>query len=78
MLEKCPLGIGFSCSECDAIQYSCHPLHYKLKHDVKDRLQKLVADLELALKEPSNNWKANRLNLEHVYYELKEITELRF
>jgi len=36
MTEKCPLaigngGVGFSCAECDATEYSCHPSHCKPK-----------------------------------------------
>jgi len=36
MSEKCPLaigngGVGFSCAECDATEYSCHPSHHKPK-----------------------------------------------
>jgi len=36
MSEKCPLaigngGVGFSCAECDATEYSCHPSHNKPK-----------------------------------------------
>jgi len=36
MSEKCPLaigngGVGFSCAECDATEYPCHPSHYKPK-----------------------------------------------
>lgn len=51
MSEKCPLaigngGVGFSCSECDAIEYPCHPSHYQRRKTMHEKLDKLIDDLQ--------------------------------
>ena len=75
-LEVCPLGNGLSCSECEAVDYSCHPSHAKRARTVKERMDKLIDDISFALKQPPCDKKVARVTLENVFYDLQEIREL--
>ena len=51
MTDKCPLaigngGVGFSCAECDAVEYSCHPSHNQNRKTTQEKLEKLIDDLQ--------------------------------